>query len=182
MIQRLGELKRIRSGLFLDAKDHSRFAQYPLDTRFHWHQYSSFKTMYGVENLPEQEITTVDWGRAHHQKYVQTVAQMLKVDELAIPIYGEETLQKILNDNAPMPPKFQSIMQDARKILPEMKTVFGSMARVDVSAWRTKLSNYGPRSIYQCEWALEVFADELLHAKLKNPVITAKIKEKWGKW
>lgn len=165
-----------------DTQDHSRFAQYPLNTRFHWHQYSSFKAMYGVENLPEQEITTVDWGRAHNQKYVDTLAQMLKANELAVPIYGEEVLDKIVNDNTAMPPKFQPIMRDAREILPKMKTAFGSMAKVDVNAWRTKVSDHSLRSIYQCEWALEVFTDELLHAKLKQPTVTAKVKEKWGKW
>jgi hypothetical protein len=81
-----------------------------------------------------------------------------------------------------MPPKFQPIMRDAREILPKMKTIFGSMARVDVNAWRAKATDFSLRSIYQCEWALEVFTDELFHAKLKNPVITAKMKEKWGKW
>jgi hypothetical protein len=165
-----------------DAQDHTRFAQYPLNTRFHWHQYSTFKSMYGGANLPEQEITTVDWGRAHNLKYVETVAQMLDARELAIPIYGEETLQAIHDDSTDLPMKFKSIMQDARKILPEMRTSFGSMARVDVNAWRAKVSSYSLRSIYQCEWALEVFADELLHSKLKSPTITAKIKDKWGKW
>ena len=55
-------------------------------------------------------------------------------------------------------------------------TVFGSMARVDVNAWRTKLSTYSLRSIYHCEYAMEVFTDELLHAKLKSSTITAKFK------
>jgi hypothetical protein len=56
------------------------------------------------------------------------------------------------------------------------------MARVDVPAWRTKLSTYNLRAIYHCEYAMEVFSDELLHAKLKGPSIVAKIKDKWGKW
>src|SRR6185369_3242307 len=41
-----------------DKQDHTRFAEYPLNTRIHWTQYSSFKDQYGGNQLPEKVITT----------------------------------------------------------------------------------------------------------------------------
>jgi hypothetical protein len=166
-----------------DTQDHSRFSQYPLNTRSHWHQYSSFKAMYGVENLPEREITTIDWGRAHNAKYVETLASMLGRRELQQPIYDEAVLQAILADPADqVPEKFKSIMRDAKEIIPRMKADLGSVAKINADAWRSCRQQYSLRSMYQCEWALEVFADELLHARLKTSEVTSAIKSKWGKW
>jgi hypothetical protein len=63
-----------------------------------------------------------------------------------------------------------------------MKADLGSVAKINADAWRSCRQQYSLRSMYQCEWALEVFADELLHARLKTSEVTSVIKSKWGKW
>ena len=147
--------------------DHHRFSQYPRRTRMHWHQYSSFKGQYGLEDLkhattPRPELVVAEWGRGHHQAYMDHLATRLGAPELRIDPVGPEVqtrLETILaspEDAGIGEPRLKEALRFLRSAGPGLSPDVQHHVRVGTS----------PDGVYNIEFAIEAVLDEIVHDRL----------------
>ncbi len=162
-----------------DHEPHYRFSQYPLDSRLHWQQYSSFKNQYGGAKLPRGANTVIDWGRAHHRAYFETVLMALgkgnEVGSLCEEWYREAE-QSLLDakseDGDP-----STNLQTAQRTVPEL---IKRKKLIDVRADDYAAINVAGEAPSNCERGIEEFLAEAFHRWIKSN--QALLGSKWGKW
>jgi hypothetical protein len=163
-----------------DHARHDRLDQYPLDTRTHWHQYSTFKDKYGGKYLPNTMMTTVRWGRAHYEAYVDHLATRLEHPALRLPIFGKAAYDRLAVTTEIEPNLSKG--EAAKKVLTEaLLRVKGDHSAVTPALYETLISEkkFSESEIVYTEWVWEVHTDEVLHALLSKPEVLLKVKQKW---
>jgi hypothetical protein len=163
-----------------DHARHERFDQYPLNTRIHWHQYSTFKDKYGGVYLPEQMMTTIDWGRAHYAAYLDWLATKLEAPALKLNIWDQAAYDRVLAANEAQPNTSKG--EAAKKALPKARTRAGGDVRmITPDIWRQLITakECTITDAINSEWALELHTDEVLHSLLSTSATLAKVKAKW---
>ena len=156
---------------------HERFDNYPLNTRTHWHQYSTFKDQYGGGDLPGGMMTTVNWGRAHYAAYVDHLATRLESPALRLPIWGKAAYERAM---AALEVRHKAEADTAKEILPlALAAAGGDETQIRLETYRAVLSGrITVRNVIGAEWALELHTDEILHQALSTPEVLAKVREK----
>jgi len=163
-----------------DHARHERFDQYPLNTRIHWHQYSTFKDKYGGVYLPEQMMTTIDWGRAHYAAYLDWLATKLEAPALKLNIWDQAAYDRVLAANEAQPNTSKG--EAAKKALPKARTrASGDVRMITPDIWRQLITakECTITDAINSEWALELHTDEVLHSLLSTSATLAKVKAKW---
>ena len=162
------------------ALAHERFDNYPLNTRTHWHQYSTFKDQYGGRELPGGMMTTVDWGRAHYAAFLDHLATRLDTPALRLPVWGAAAYDRAINA---VEVRHKAEGETAKEILPAaLAEAGGNATNITLDTYREVLrKNTGKplseRNVIGAEWALELHTDEILHEMLGTPEVLAKIRE-----
>ena len=136
-----------------DTQDHSRFSNYPLNTRFHWHQYSSFKDKYGLAKIPGKAKTVARWGRAHNEAYMKCLAEALAIPALALKVDSLEVCQAVHVDSSA-----KVWVSEAKGTLAK----FGSLSLDNILNDRT----LSEQSLINIERAIEEITAELFHQYL----------------
>ncbi len=171
----------------LDDKPHDRLSMYPLDTRTHWHQYSSFGEQYGRLQLPDKTMTTVRWGRAHFTAYVDHLATVLEEPDLRVPVFGQEAWDNLLAPSHPINPKVETyLLKDYRARALQLRdnaipSYVATVAEITPAILDRMIQDkvIDDNAAGIVERTLEAFTDEILHAKLCATTVLDKIKTKW---
>src|SRR6185295_10748805 len=101
--------------------------------------YSTFKDKYGGKYLPKTMMTTIVWGRAHYEAYLDHLAARLEHPALKLPVFGRPAYEALAKATEPEPNLSKG--EDAKKVLAAaLKLVKDDMAAVTPAIYEQLIS------------------------------------------